>query len=79
MSKSHDLLKEGSELVGVLFDIPLTEDGPPFGGDLSVYQNLFRNKFKINVMELSYNSIKPRKNSELFIVLKKIKWKKRLY
>jgi hypothetical protein len=42
-------------------------DHPPFGGSKEDYTELFANKFDLKVMEWAYNSIKPRRNSELFI------------
>jgi len=67
VTKTKELLGEHGKLVGVLFDFPLTTDGPPFGGDASMYQALFAPHFEIKTMEPCYNSIKPRKDRELFI------------
>ena len=39
-------------------DFPLTEEGPPFGGSLQHYTDLFEPYFHVNVLERSYNSIK---------------------
>ncbi len=69
--KMFELLKPNGKLVGVLFSFPLTHEGPPFGGSLAEYQNNFSALFDIQIMETCYNSIEPRKNRELFIVLKK--------
>lgn len=64
------LLKPGGKLVGLLFDFPLDlSSGPPFGGDLSEYQERFNPCFKIQHLESCYNSIKPRQGRELFIEL----------
>jgi len=67
VSKIHQLLKSNGKLVGLFFDFPLTEQGPPFGGSKKEYLNLFRKKFIINKLEKSYNSISERKGKELFI------------
>jgi len=67
VSKIHQLLKSNGKLVGLFFDFPLTEQGPPFGGSRKEYLNLFAKKFSINKLEKSYNSIPERKGKELFI------------
>lgn len=67
----HRLLKPGGKLVGLLFDFPLTEVGPPFGGSEQEYRNLFANRWKIQTMKRAYNSIKPRAGKELFIIIEK--------
>lgn len=71
VQKMNELLKENGKLVGLLFDMPLNEDHPPFGGSENEYRNLFSPYFKIEIMEMAYNSIKPRAGKELFISLKK--------
>ncbi|MEM6516241.1 MAG: methyltransferase [Bacteroidota bacterium] len=65
--KMHELLKSEAKLVGVLFDFPLSEKGPPFGGSLSEYQDLFEDRFQIQKMERCLNSDGNRKDKELFI------------
>lgn len=62
----HKLLKPHGKLIGLLFDFPLTESGPPFGGSKKEYQDLFADLFKIYRLEKSYNSIKPRNGKEFF-------------
>lgn len=69
--KMKELLKPEASLLGVLFDFPLTEKGPPFGGNMPEYQHLFGEHFKIEKLERCYNSIKPRQGSELFFKLLK--------
>lgn len=64
----HLLLKPKGKLVGLLFDFPLTQSGPPFGGSLSEYQLRFKEKFKIKILETSINSIKERQGKELFFI-----------
>lgn len=66
------LLKSNGNLVGVLFDFPLTEQGPPFGGDYETYFSLFNPIFAIKKLEACYNSIKPRAGKEFFILLEKL-------
>lgn len=71
VAKMNSLLKEGGVLAGVLFSFPLTEQGPPFGGSSEEYRKLFSEHFFIQTLEPCYNSIEPRMNRELFIILKK--------
>ncbi len=71
VDKIFELLKQNGTLAGVLFQFPLTTQGPPFGGSKTEYEKLFKNKFKIKTLEECYNSIKPRKGNELFIIIKK--------
>lgn len=71
VKKMYELLKKNGTLAGVLFDFPLTDQGPPFGGSQEEYEKLFAAKFEINTLKKCYNSIKPRKNKELFIIMKK--------
>jgi SAM-dependent methyltransferase len=65
--KINEILTQKGQLAGVLFDFPLTESGPPYGGDISEYIRLFEPFFKIKTLERCYNSIKPRKDKEIFI------------
>jgi len=71
VSKMHNLLSEKGKISGLLFNFPLTEEGPPFGGSVEEYVNLFSNTFSIKTLELAYNSIKPRTNKELFFTFEK--------
>lgn len=67
--KTHDLLNPMGKLVGVLFNIPLYDDRPPFGGSSDEYSIYFEPFFTFKVYDLCYNSIKPRMGNELFINL----------
>ena len=71
VQKMHALLKDNGKIAGLLFQFPLTEQGPPFGGSKSEYENLFKEHFKIKTLETAYNSIKPRQNNELFFIFEK--------
>ncbi|GGW44800.1 methyltransferase domain-containing protein [Arenibacter certesii] len=66
--KMKQLLKPTGKLVGLLFTFPLTKDGPPYGGSLEEYKALFKDHFKFKVLEVAYNSIKPREDKELFFI-----------
>ena len=69
--KMYELLNPGGKLVGVLFNFPLTEKGPPFGGSKEHYNDLFHAHFDIITLEPCYNSIPPRAGNEFFIHLRK--------
>lgn len=70
VQKMHDLLAPGGTLAGVLFNRSF-EDGPPFGGSKSEYDPLFAAQFREIRMELCYNSIPPRRDTELFIIARR--------
>jgi len=73
VSKMSDLLKLTGKLIGLLFNIPLNTDKPPFGGNKEEYSKLFVPTLSIIEMELAKNSIKPRENNELFFICTKAK------
>ncbi len=66
--KIHELLKPKGILTGLFFNFPLTDQGPPFGGSIEEYLDLFDPYFLINFMETAQNSIKPRAEKELFFI-----------
>lgn len=68
--KMSELLYPQGLLVGVLFTYPLTEQGPPFGGSIDEYQNLFKKHFTKVKITPCHNSIKPRLGNEVFIQIK---------
>ena len=65
VGKMYDLLNESGKLTGLLFDFPLTIEGPPFGGSKEEYVERFRifSKFFI---EKTTTSIKERQGREFF-------------
>jgi len=69
--KVLSLLRPGGKLVGVLFDDPLYNDHPPFGGNRIEYLSYFSPRFQIRTFEKCYNSVQSRKNKELFMILEK--------
>lgn len=71
VQKMSALLKPGGNIVGLFFNFPLTEAGPPFGGSKTEYEALFKPTFHIKVLERAYNSIQPRKDKELFFIFEK--------
>lgn len=66
--KMQSLLKPNGKLVGVWFDIPLTQDMEkrPFGGDKDLYETYLKPYFKTKSFERCYNSIPERDGKELF-------------
>ncbi|MDV7188332.1 SAM-dependent methyltransferase [Lutibacter sp. TH_r2] len=71
VNKMYNLLNDGGKIVGLLFDFELTKQGPPFGGNIIEYIQLFYAKFEVRVLERCYNSIKPRDGRELFFIFEK--------
>ena len=71
LEKMHALLKPGGKLAGLLFNIPLFTDHPPFGGHRSEYLPKFSAHFEVQVMETAHNSIPPRAGNELFFIARK--------
>ncbi len=71
--KMSELLPSGGKLVGLWFKHPLTEDSMrPFGGSKEEYLSYLSPYFTTKVFEDCTNSIKPRKEKELFgIFIKK--------
>jgi len=69
--KCYELLKMNGKLVGLLFDFPLTVEGPPYGGDFNSYKNIFADYFNFHTFAPCYNSIKPRLGRELFFIFEK--------
>ncbi|RLD36208.1 MAG: SAM-dependent methyltransferase [Bacteroidetes bacterium] len=70
--KTADLLKSGGKLVGLVFNHPFNFEGPPYSGTPEEYRQLFAPYYHLNIFETAYNSIKPRRNRELFFILEKI-------
>ena len=64
----YDLLKPQAKLIGLLFNHLFTFTGPPFGGTPQEYQELFSTYFHFQIFDIAYNSIKPRKNREHFLL-----------
>ena len=71
VEKILNLLRPGGKLVGVLFDDPLFDDHPPFGGSQEEYLGYFAPHFRVKVFEPCYNSVKPRQGREFFMILEK--------
>jgi hypothetical protein len=69
--RSAELLASNGKLVGLLFDAPLNQDHPPFGGHRAEYAPYFAPYFDFIHFDTCYNSIAPRAGRELFICLQK--------
>lgn len=62
-----EIIKPKGKLVGLLFNAPLNDDKPPFGGNKNEYLRYFSKHFDVITMEEAYNSIPERQGRELFI------------
>jgi thiopurine S-methyltransferase len=71
VQKMVDIIRPGGTLAGVLFDFPLSTEGPPFGGSREEYLQRFSPFFELKLLEKCYNSIAPRMGRELFIIAKR--------
>ncbi|HUH29223.1 methyltransferase domain-containing protein [Gelidibacter sp.] len=69
--KAAELLYKRGKIVGLLFNVPLNTDKPPFGGNKKEYLDHFEPHFEILSMEPAYNSHSKRLGRELFIIAKK--------
>jgi methyl halide transferase len=68
VNKMYELLKKNGKLVGLFFDKQF-ESSPPFGGNQEEYLDLFSPVFSTISFQKCYNSIEPRKGSELFGIM----------
>ncbi|WP_109433861.1 methyltransferase domain-containing protein [Aquimarina sp. AU119] len=68
-----NLLNPDGKLVGLWFDIPLTDDMEkrPFGGDKKEYLSYLETHFETIIFEKCYNSIPERQGNELFGIFRK--------
>jgi len=71
VEKTYELLKPKGKIVGLYFEFPLTQEGPPFGGSKKEYVSIFKDNFNIKILEQCNNSILPRKGKELFAIFEK--------
>jgi|GEM_PF-24294 len=72
-TKMASLLSAKGKLVGLWFDIPLSEDieKRPFGGTKKEYESYLSPYFTIQSFESCFNSIAPRQGNELFGIFQK--------
>ncbi|WP_339865953.1 methyltransferase domain-containing protein [uncultured Algoriphagus sp.] len=71
--KMQSLLKPGGKLAGVWFAREFDFDGPPFGGKIGEYKQLFEKYFEVKMISPCYNSIPERLGSEVFMILENSK------
>ena len=71
VQKMATLLSPKGKIIGLLFNKYFENPGPPFGGTVEEYQQLFEKHFRIKTMESCYNSVAPRAGTETFIILEK--------
>lgn len=71
VQKTYDLLKMRGKMAGLLWNVEMNTDRPPFGGSVEEYIRLFQHDFNIEVMEQANHSVLPRKGREVFFVIKK--------
>lgn len=64
----HTLLAENGKLVGAFFHWPDKIDGPPFGGTMDEYKQLFNQQFAILHVQMSQHSESPRRGRECELV-----------
>lgn len=69
--KMHEILSGGGKLVGVVFNHEFSFEGPPFGATPESYISLINPYFGIEVFEEAFNSIKPRKGREHFLIARR--------
>ncbi len=69
--KASNLLEENGKITGVLFNAPLNNNKPPFGGNKAEYEKYFKPYFNNSIMETAYNSHQSRIGKELFVKLEK--------
>lgn len=78
-AKAFEMLNTNGKVVGLLFNIPLNDTHPPFGGYKQEYLEYFKPYFVTKIMEEAHNSIKPRHGKELFFIIEKKKISRTVY
>ena len=66
VKQAYKLLKPGGRIAGLLFNTEFNQQGPPFGGNQTEYEKLFKPYFELVQLGESKNSVLPRQGSELF-------------
>lgn len=67
VEKMRNLFSENGRLVGLLFATEFQAEGPPFGGSIEEYNDLFKRHFNHCTFQPCLISIPPRMGNELFI------------
>lgn len=71
VKQASKILRKKGKVIGLLFNVLLNTDKPPFGGNKQEYLKLFQPFFKINIMEQATNSHPSRIGKELFFKVSK--------
>ncbi len=71
VAKMKSILAPKGKLVGLWFDCSFSKEGPPFGGSMQAYEELFESDFTIHTFAPCYNSIPQRQGNEVFGILEK--------
>ena len=66
-----NILTEEGQWAAMLFNTHFDGDGPPFGGSIDEYIDLFKGVFKEIVIDEEPASIEPRKGREVFVIGRK--------
>lgn len=67
--KMCELLSPNGKLAGLMFNFPLEEKGPPWGGNEEMYREVFEPNFGSVKIKPCLNSIEPRQGSEYWVEL----------
>lgn len=65
VTHSYKLLNKNGKISGILFDVPLNQNHPPFGGKKEEYLRHFSPFFEIQIIDNCYNSEESRAGREL--------------
>ena len=63
-----NLLAENGQWAAILFNTRFDGEGPPFGGSIDEYIDLFKGVFKELIIDENPISIEPRKGREVFVI-----------
>lgn len=69
--KMHELLQLKGKLAGLVFNHEFPFQGPPFGLAPQKFKDLLSPYFNFLVFQEAYNSIKPRKGREFFLIARR--------
>ena len=69
--QAYKVLNPNGKIIGLMFDAPLNEDHPPYGGSVDEYKTYFDPLFDIKMMDVAYNSIDSRVGREVFVKMVK--------
>jgi len=69
--KMHELLELNGKLIGLVFNHEFSFQGPPFGLAPQKYRSLLAPYFDLLIFQEAFNSIKPRKGREHFLIARR--------